>query len=221
MTGANGTRTCGSRRSVGFRIVLIEAVAVGIAGAALSLAANSVSPRGLKLWRDYFPGAIRPGAFAVTGATNAAGTATVTTNVTELVAARLKAKGLIALGLDRVKQLFSEARRMPDLVVFVDARDEKQYMAGHIPGAFLFDHYRAERYLPDVLPVCMNADQIVLYCYGGDCEDSEFAAVILRDAGVPNEKLGIYTGGFAEWSTNGLPVELGQRNSGVPGSEER
>ena len=221
MISTNGARSNRNRGLAGFRIVLIEAVAIGIAGAVLGFAANSVSPRGLKLWRDYFPGAIRPGEFTVSGPTNVAGKGTVTTNVTELVAARLKAKGLTALGLEQVKQLFNDTRRTTGLVVFVDARDENQYVAGHIPGAFLFDHYRAERYLPDVLPVCMNAGQIVLYCYGGECEDSEFAAVILRGAGVPNEKLGIYTGGFVEWSTNGLPVELGQRNSGVVGSERR
>ena len=51
-------------------------------------------------------------------------------------------------------------------------------------------------------------------CNGGTCEDSEFAALSLRDAGVPSNKLFVYIGGFAEWVTNGLPVELGPRKSG-------
>lgn len=98
--------------------------------------------------------------------------------------------------------------------MFLDARDEAHYQAGHIPGAHLFDHYRAPNYLPTVLPVCLVAETILVYCNGGDCEDSEFAAVTLREVGVPGDKLGVLVGGFQQWETNGLPVELGVRNSG-------
>ncbi|HWH72296.1 MAG TPA: rhodanese-like domain-containing protein, partial [Candidatus Sulfotelmatobacter sp.] len=55
---------------------------------------------------------------------------------------------------------------------------------------------------------------IVVYCNGGNCEDSELAATMLRDAGIPKDKLLVYGGGMTEWTTNGLPVELGQRKSG-------
>jgi len=65
-----------------------------------------------------------------------------------------------------------------------------------------------------VLPVCQAAEQIVVYCNGGDCDDSESAAILLRDVGIANRKLFIYTGGIPEWTTNGLPVEIGGRNSG-------
>lgn len=60
-----------------------------------------------------------------------------------------------------------------------------------------------------------------MYCDGGDCEDSEFAAVTLREIGVPNAKLSIYTGGFTEWSTNGLPFEVGARKSGNLRNEKK
>jgi rhodanese-related sulfurtransferase len=65
-----------------------------------------------------------------------------------------------------------------------------------------------------VLPVCQTADQIVVYCNGGGCEDSEFAAVILGNAGIPMTRLSVYGGGLWEWATNGLPIEIGERNSG-------
>jgi rhodanese-related sulfurtransferase len=54
----------------------------------------------------------------------------------------------------------------------------------------------------------------VVYCHGGDCDDSESAAILLRDVGIATRKLFIYTGGIPEWTTNGLPVEIGGRNSG-------
>jgi rhodanese-related sulfurtransferase len=53
-----------------------------------------------------------------------------------------------------------------------------------------------------------------VYCTGGDCEDSEFTAIFLRDVGIPKEKLFVYGGGMTDWTTNGLPVEIGGRKSG-------
>ena len=115
---------------------------------------------------------------------------------------------------NEVTALFRDPRHDQGLVAFIDARDDAHYQAGHIPGAWQFDHYRAEAYLPAVLPVCMNAQQVVVYCNGGTCEDSEFAAVLLRDAGVPRTSLFVYVGGITEWKSNGLPVETGARRSG-------
>jgi 3-mercaptopyruvate sulfurtransferase SseA len=66
-----------------------------------------------------------------------------------------------------------------------------------------------------VLQVCLTAQQIVFYCNGGDCDDSEHAAIYLRDSiHIPKEKVFVYGGGMNEWTTNGLPIELGSRNSG-------
>ena len=55
----------------------------------------------------------------------------------------------------------------------------------------------------------------MFYCNGGECDDSEHAAIMLRDSlGIPKEKVFVYGGGIAEWTTNGLPIEVGARNSG-------
>jgi rhodanese-related sulfurtransferase len=64
------------------------------------------------------------------------------------------------------------------------------------------------------MPLCLTAQKIVVYCTGGECEDSEFAAIMLRDAGVPRENLFVYTGGITEWKSQGRPVETGARASG-------
>ena len=101
------------------------------------------------------------------------------------------------------------------MVVFVDARNEEEYQISHIPGAYEFDPYRSGKYYDVVLPVCRKAENIVVYCNGGDCDDSETAALLLRDMGIPNQKLFVYGGGITEWKTNGLPVETGARNSGI------
>lgn len=135
-------------------------------------------------------------------------------SVVELLAARLQSKGLRLVESHQVTQLFRDPRYAQDLVVFIDARDDQHYQAGHIPGAYQFNHYRAENYLATVIPVCQMAEQIVVYCTGGDCEDSEYAAIFLRDAGIPPEKLFVYGAGMTEWMTNGQPVEIGGRHSG-------
>jgi len=207
------------------RAVLAEAAIVAVIGGLFALALNALSPRGLTLARDYFPGAIRNASLppAASNLISAAttGTNTPTPTATELIAARLKAKNLQVVSIDDIRQLLHDPRLQQNSVVIVDARDDAHYQAGHIPGAYLFDHYRAPQYLAAVLPVCLLAEQVIVYCLGGDCEDSEFAAVTLRDAGVSNEKLAVYAGGFTEWSTNGLPVELGARGSGVLREEKK
>lgn len=197
-------------------------MAVGVLLAGLL---NTLSPRGLNLARDYFPGAVRialpPQATSNRLAGDIGGTNVLSPTGAQLTMARLKAKNLQIVGIDRVQQLFHDPRFQQHLVVMVDARDDAHYQAGHIPGAYQLDHYRAPDYLGSVLPVCLTAEQVIVYCLGGDCEDSEFTAALLRDAGVPNEKLAVYVGGFTEWSTNGLPIEIGNRGSGALREEKK
>ena len=132
----------------------------------------------------------------------------------QILAAELKEKGLQLIDCNRAAQLFQDPRFQQKQVVFIDARDEQRYQEGHIPGAYEFDPYRPEKYFDAVLPVCRAAEQVVVYCNGGDCDDSETAAVLLRDIGIANQKLRVFGGGIMEWTTNGLPVETGGRNSG-------
>ena len=194
--------------------ILQEAALVAVIGAVLAFVANGLSPRGLLLTRDYFPGT-KP-ALPTPAGTNVAGTASVQTNSPlEVLAARLREHGLQLADSNQVAQLFADPRRSRDEVIFIDARDEEHYRAGHIPGAYLFDRFRPEDYLTNVVMPCLTAQEMVFYCNGGDCDDSEHAAIMLRDSmGLPKEKVFVYGGGCIEWMTNGLPVELGTRNSG-------
>lgn len=197
------------------RAVLLEAVALAAAGFLLALAANALSPRGLRLGRNYFPGGgIVPPPPATNTNVATPGTTTNVPNATAAALARLAQRGLQAVSSNEVTVLFRDPRREQGLVLFVDARADSPYQAGHIPGAWQFDHYRAEQFLPAVLPACLTAQQIVIYCNGGACEDSEFAAITLRDAGVPAANLFVYVGGITEWRSTGLPVETGARLSG-------
>lgn len=197
------------------RTVVVEAILVVLAGTFFALVCNALSPHGLRLNRNYFPGG---GSLPSAGqpVTNLASNPTGASNNPALEATlrRLEQHGLQAIQSNEVVKLFGDPRYEQGLVVFLDARDDQHYQAGHIPGAWQFHHYRAEQFLPTVLPVCLGAEKIIVYCNGGTCDDSEFAAIMLRDVGIPRQNLFVYAGGITEWMTNGLPVETGARRSG-------
>jgi rhodanese-related sulfurtransferase len=192
------------------RLILREALLVAVVGLGLAFAANQISPRGLVLTRNYFPsGVSRPGPTRVAANTNGPALSPV-----EQVAMQLKEQGLQSVDGWQAARLFHDPRYQQGAVAFIDARDEQHYRAGHIPGAREFNPYYPEKYFAAVLPACRQAEQIVVYCNGGDCDDSESAALLLRDVGITTNKLFIYIGGFEEWNSNRLPVEVGDRNSG-------
>jgi rhodanese-related sulfurtransferase len=190
--------------------ILRETAIVAGAGVILALAANAVSPAGLVLSRNYFPS----GAPIPPAATN--GTAPSTNPPVEVPTPgeQLRAAGLQSIDRLEAVALHGDDRFARQLIVFIDARDADHFRAGHIPGAYELDPYHPEKSLASLLPVCQAADQIVIYCHGGECEDSRFAALMLRDAGIGNLKLRVYLGGFSDWMTHQLPIETGDRGSG-------
>ena len=203
-----------ARRAQG---VLLEALFVIVVGTGFALLANAVSPRGLPLIRH--PSLAPAKRTLETGGTPSpleSGRAASPSlgGVATGLAARLESRGLTLVNSNQVEQLFRDPRRDAELVVFVDARDAPQYEDGHIPAAYLLDPYRPEHGLASVLAVGATAEQVVVYCRGGDCEDSELAAGLLLASGIPGSRVLVYGGGFDEWTTNGLPVEVGARHSG-------
>ena len=207
------------RRSL-VKNILREGCLVAAAGVVLACLANSVSPRGLKLTTDYFPSdrvqtnatpAVATNLPVRLAVTNAAGLAV--TNAVEELKRELLEKGMSLADSNLVAQLFRDPKYPIGLITFIDARNDKEYETGHIPGAYLLDHYRQDKYLPTVLPACNIAEKIVVYCNGGDCIDSKETAFTLSQV-VPKERLLVYLGGYTEWIGNQLPVEAGERNSG-------
>jgi rhodanese-related sulfurtransferase len=195
--------------------VLQEGALVAAIGVALAFAANALSPYGLKLARNYSPATSPPSPSPVAGSNITVTAATGTNSPLQLLIARLRENGLQLADSNHVAQFYHDPRREQDGIIFIDARDDEHYQAGHIPGAYQFYHYRPENYLTNLLQVCQLAQQIVFYCSGGECDESLQSAVMLRDIlTIPKERVFVYGGGISEWATNGLPIELGTRNSG-------
>ncbi len=171
-------------------------------GAGLAFVANQLSPQGLRLSRDYFS--------AVPVQHNAVSKQDGTNSAVE----RIRQRGFGFIDLAQAAQLFHSPEYQQKTVLFVDARDDEHYKAGHIPGAYQLYYYQPEPYLPALLPLTQVAEKIVVYCNGGDCEDSELTAVLLQNTGVSPQKISVYGGGFNEWKTKGMPVATGERLSG-------
>jgi rhodanese-related sulfurtransferase len=113
-----------------------------------------------------------------------------------------------AVGLIRIVDLeeFEDLRDGGALII--DARTEKEFAEGHVPGAILFDYYQFGRYLEKVEPYLYHAEQIAVYCSSNTCDDSLLLAKELHSLGFMG--ISVYRGGMAEWIGSGKPVEKGE-----------
>jgi len=107
---------------------------------------------------------------------------------------------LLRLSLEGAKSRYGK-------VLFVDARPERDYREGHIRGALSFDVNDFERAAPRALPLLPAGAEILVYCSGGDCDDSVMLARRLREMGYKDVKL--FEDGFLPWKKAGLPVATG------------
>jgi rhodanese-related sulfurtransferase len=84
--------------------------------------------------------------------------------------------------------------------IFIDAREPDFFEEGHIPGAINVPLSQLAH--PAGLPE-NKAAALIVYCSGGDCEDSRILAKALSAAGY--ESLSVLAGGWDEWTAAGLP----------------
>jgi rhodanese-related sulfurtransferase len=95
--------------------------------------------------------------------------------------------------------------------LFVDARRSREYAGGHVPGAQSFPIWEAQVVRERVEALVASGRDgtlpIVLYCSGGDCEDSHMLAQMLFGAGFEN--LLVYRDGLPDWVKRGAPVSTG------------
>jgi rhodanese-related sulfurtransferase len=85
----------------------------------------------------------------------------------------------------------------------VDVREDREWEAGHLPGAIHLGRGIIERDIEKTIPDTSAA--LVLYCGGGF--RSALAAKNLQEMGYTN--VISMDGGFGGWKTAGLPIEQG------------
>jgi rhodanese-related sulfurtransferase/DNA-binding HxlR family transcriptional regulator len=104
---------------------------------------------------------------------------------------------------DEVEQVSAaelEERLARGDVVVLDVRPEREYRAGHIPGAQSVPLAA----LASVAPKLPRRRQIVAYCRGPYCVYADDAVRILQRRGLKARRLDV---GFPEWRRAGLPIE--------------
>ena len=116
-------------------------------------------------------------------------------------------KQYIELHYDDVKALHDAG------ALFLDARRTSIYEQGHITGARPFSVWESDiddkvRKLYDERPdEKQQAQPIVVYCSGGDCEDSHMLAQKLW--GIQFNNIWVYKDGFPDWEKRGGRISRG------------
>lgn len=95
--------------------------------------------------------------------------------------------------------------------LFLDARRSKDFAQGHVAGARSFPVWESEVVRERVGELVAEGRNpslpVILYCSGGDCEDSHMLAQTLFGAGFEN--LLIYRDGFPDWVKRGGAARTG------------
>ena len=106
-----------------------------------------------------------------------------------------------AVTLEQAFKLFENG------VAFVDARDEGDFLAGHITNSINipFDDFDNHKQKLDQLS---KDKPIVIYCAGTDCDLSILLGNLLFDMGY--KKIYVFFGGWYDWLDAKYPVDYSQ-----------
>lgn len=186
---------------------VIEMVLLGLLSTGLAFGVNAVRKEGhIKPTKNYFDKSV-PTAAASTARMQAPSSGSVSSSPVP------KQKHLEhdyqEISLDEVLAVLKDPETARGLNVFIDARKEDDFAEGHIPGAIRCSPYEIEKCINEVLDRAKGADKVVVYCGGGDCEDSIFMCRELVNADVPLEAVRLYPGGWKEWSAHKGPSRNG------------
>ncbi len=93
--------------------------------------------------------------------------------------------------------------------LFVDARSEAEFDAGHIPGALLLPLDDFDEVLSSWTNLIPSDTLLITYCAGAGCDSSLDVAESLKEEGYSRVK--VFFGGWKKWKDAGYPVEREDR----------
>ncbi|HOW70721.1 MAG TPA: rhodanese-like domain-containing protein [Phycisphaerae bacterium] len=113
--------------------------------------------------------------------------------------------------LDEVRGLFADPKTQSGQYVFVDARSDEAFEAGHVPGAVQCDYWHVGTRINAVLPRILGAEKVIVYCQVNDCEVGPgLCRALTQMVQVPWDTLYLFKGGWEEWAAAKLPIETGR-----------
>lgn len=105
--------------------------------------------------------------------------------------------------LEEAKQAFDNQS-----ATFIDSRKMESYEAAHIPGAFKIELHDFSTRDPQVLMLVPRDSNIIVYCNGGNCDESVKVAEMLNNSGY--KKVYVLHDGLPGWKAMGWPTETGK-----------
>ncbi len=117
----------------------------------------------------------------------------------EVLTADLVAKGHITVA--QALGLYGEQ------AYFIDARRQEEYEAGHVAGSFRVTLAAFSGKTPPIVGGLPRDGKVVVYCVGGNCDESEAVAKQMNLMGFVN--VYVMHAGFPGWKDAGHPVETG------------
>ncbi len=166
---------------------ILSVVVIVVAGLLVGLGVNGTRPHDrIKLSRNYFRRVERP---TVEGDPK---------------------HEFVSVTLDEVIVLYQSPGYQTGDIVFVDARNDEHFEEAHIPGALHIDRYNSDMHFDREMTNLQLAEVIVVYCGGGECEDSILLASEFKyDRGIPQEKIRLFEDGMEAWEEEFLETESG------------
>lgn len=111
----------------------------------------------------------------------------------------VKEAGFEIVDYDYVKGKVGDGLRKFNEVVIIDARPERKYEAGHIPGAINIPDNKFYNFYPQLEELKVSKDtELIVYCGGFNCIKSYNNAKYLKEKGYKNIK--VYLAGDPDWS---------------------
>ena len=121
-------------------------------------------------------------------------------NWSSLVEEKATQAGVRLVSLAQTREILAAQQHL-----LLDARPNREYLAGHLPGAFSLPVLELDVFLPQVLPLLTPAQPLLVYCSGTSCDESLQLAKVLHGQGFTNVVL--FNGGMVEWQQAGEAVE--------------
>ncbi len=90
---------------------------------------------------------------------------------------------------------------------FIDARKLEDYRKGHVKGSFRMAEADFQFGNPPMLAAIPRDATLVVYCNGGNCDESEQVAKLINGSGY--QKVYVLHDGIPGWQAMGYPSETG------------
>lgn len=111
-----------------------------------------------------------------------------------------------AAGPGEITVIEARAKAAAGPVIWLDARRQSEYEAGHIPEALLLNEYDWENLLIAAFPSITEAPEgapVIIYCDGQECAASRAVRDRLRQTPLGDRELLILRGGWPAWQAAG------------------